>query len=417
MRLVRLGAEPTQVGADIRAAISAWGTGCSVLGGVAAFGCRPPGSPRPLDAVIVLPRGVVVVLGLDLPAPALKVDAPLQTPWRVDGWPLVRTEGAVNPGLEGLESAAALARSLQSRGLEPLPVAAIVVVGPYAGQVTQPTTDLHRGVRVVSPNTTSILAAARELATYERPCPVAPAQRLLRVLDENCELGLTELADEGFPVSGAVDLATADTMLIPKYTDHPAAAAARRFAPRDKLIAVAATALVLLCGVIGMWLTLGKPAASPPPRTPPIQRADGVEFAQMVTARDASCAQHSFGDVQRWFEQRPCRSLTRAVFDTQVSGRSAAVSVVIVELPDQGAASELRKLADAAGTGGVTDLIAEGSGWPDGPDGFDDAAQAVQQNGNQVRIVQTVWRHRSSSPDDVGLRALAERGLRLTPQP
>lgn len=416
MRLVRLGAEATQVGADIRAAISAWGTGCSVLGGVAAFGCRPPGSPRPLDAVIVLPRGVVVVLGLDLPGPALKVDAPLQTPWTVDGWPLVRAEGAVNPGLEGLESAAALARSLQSRGLEPLPVAAIVVVGPYAGQVTQPTTDLHRGVRVVSPSTTSILAAARELATYQRPCPVEAARQLLRVLDGNCDLGPAELAGEGFPESGTVDLATADTMLIPKYTDQPAAAAARRFAPRDTLIAVSAAALVLLCGIIGMWLTLGKPAASPP-RTPPIQRTDGIEFAQMVTDRDTSCAQHSFGDVQRWFEQRPCRSLTRAVFDTQVSGRPAAVSVVIVELPDQGAAGELRELADTAGTGGVTDLIAEGSGWPDGPDGFDNAAQAVQQNGNQVRIVQTAWRHRSSSPDDVGLRALAERGLRLTPQP
>ncbi|MEU6270492.1 hypothetical protein [Saccharopolyspora shandongensis] len=417
MRLVRLGAEPAQVGADIRAAISAWGAGCSVLGGVAMFGCRPPGSPRPLDAVIVLPRGVVVVLGVDLPEPALKVDAPLQTPWTIDGWPLVRTEGAVNPGLEGLESAAALARSLQSRGLEPLPVAAIVVVGPYAGQVTQPTTDLHRGVRVVSPNTTSILAAARELATYELPCPIEPAQRLLRVLDESCEIGPAELIDEGFPESGATDLATADTMLIPKYTDRPAAGGtARRFTPRGKLIAVAA-ALVLVFGVLGTWLTLGRPAASPPPQTPPVQRADGVEFTQRVAARDASCDRHSFGDVQRWFGQRPCRGLTRAVFDTQVAGRPAAVSVAIVELADEQSARELREVADTAGTGGVTDLIADGSGWPGGPDGFDNSAQAVQQNGNQVRIVQTVWRGRTSTPDDTGLRALAERGLRLTPQP
>ncbi|MFI0463724.1 hypothetical protein ACH347_06555 [Saccharopolyspora sp. 5N102] len=417
MRLVRLGAEPTQVGADIRAAISAWGAGCSVLGGVAVFGCRPPGSPRPLDAVIVLPRGVVVVLGVDLPEPALKVDAPLQTPWTIDGWPLVRTEGAVNPGLEGLESAAALARSLQSRGLEPLPVAAVVVVGPYAGKVTQPTTDLHRGVRVVSPNTTAILAAARELATYERPCPVEPVQRLLRVLDESCELGPAELIAEGFPESGATDLATADTMLIPKYTDRPAAGgAARRLTPRGKLIAAAA-ALVLVFGVLGTWLTLGRPAASPPPRTPPVQRADGIEFTQRVAARDASCDRHSFGDVQRWFEQRPCRGLIRAVFDTQVSGRPAAVSVAIVELPDEQSARELREVADTAGTGGVTDLIADGLGWPGGPDGFDNAAQAVQQNGNQVRIVQTSWRGRTSNPDDVGLRALAERGLRLTPQP
>ncbi|MCI2421455.1 hypothetical protein MOQ72_28875 [Saccharopolyspora sp. K220] len=424
MRLVRLGAEPTQVGTDIRAAISAWGVGGSVLGGVAVFGCRPPGSPRPLDAVIVLPRGVIVVLGIDLPEPALKVDAPLQTPWTIDGWPLVRTEGAVNPGLEGLESAAALARSLQSRGLEPLPVAAIVVVGPYAGQVTQPTTDLHRGVRVVSPNTTTILAAARELATYERPCPIEPVQRLLRVLDEECELSVAELADEGFPESDGTDLATVDTMLIPKYTEKSAdrlplsrvSSSLSRFSPRTKLIAAVA-ALVLICGVVGVWLTLDRPAASPPPRAAPIQRVDGVEFVQQVTTRETDCARHSFGDVQRWFEQRPCRSLTRAVFEAQVSGRPAAVSVAIVELPDQQAASELRVVADSVGTGGVTDLVTEGLGWPGGPDGFDNAAQAVQQDGNQVRIVQTVWRQRASTPEDVGLRALAERGLRLTPQP
>ncbi|MGP4016472.1 hypothetical protein [Saccharopolyspora sp. 5N708] len=429
MRLVRLGAQPTQVGTDIRAAISAWGAGGAVLGGVAVFGCRPPGSPRPLDAVIVLPRGVLVVLGIDLPEPALKVDAPLQTPWTVDGWPLVRTEGAVNPGLEGLESAAALARSLQSRGLEPLPVAAIVVVGPYAGQVTQPTTDLHRGVRVVSPNTTAILAAARELATYERPCPIEPAQRLLRVLDEDCELTGTDLADEGFPESDGTDLATVDTMLIPKYTEKGTAGPSKlrfslrlparfplRFALRAKLIAAVA-ALVLVCAVVGIWLTVDRPAASPPPRAAPIQRVDGVEFVQKVATREVGCVRHSFGDVQRWFEQRPCRSLTRAVFDTQVSGRPAAVSVAIIELPDQQAASALRELADSAGTGGVTDLITEGLGWPGGPGGFDNAAQAVQQDGSQVRIVQTVWRQRASAPDDVGLRTLAERGLRLTPQP
>ncbi len=165
-----------------------------------------------------------------------------------------------------------------------------------------------------------------------------------------------------------------------------------------------------------MWLTLGRPTTGPAPQPAPTQRIDGVEFTQMVAARDASCARHSFGDVQRWFQQQPCRSLTRAVFDTQVSGRPAAVSIAIVEVPDQQAASELRELADAAGTGGVTDLIAEGKGWPGGPDGFDNSAQAVQRTGNQVRIVQTVWRHRSSAPDDVGLRALAEHGLRLTPQ-
>ncbi|MER7078306.1 hypothetical protein ABT308_09195, partial [Saccharopolyspora kobensis] len=153
-----------------------------------------------------------------------------------------------------------------------------------------------------------------------------------------------------------------------------------------------------------------------PPAAAPVQRVDGVEFAQRVTDRAKTCDQHSFGDVQRWFEQQRCWNLTRAVFETQVSGRPAAVSIAIVELPDEQAARELRELADAAGTGGVTDLVAEGRGWPGGPDGFDDAAQVVQQSGKEVRIAQTVWRHRASTPDDVSLRALAERALRLTPR-
>ncbi|MDA3629522.1 hypothetical protein OU415_29125 [Saccharopolyspora sp. WRP15-2] len=413
MRHVRLGTDPTEVGADIRAAISAWGAGSSVLGGFAVFGARPPGAPRALDAVVVLPRGIVVVLGVDLAEPALKVEAPLQTPWTVDGWPLVRAEGAVNPGLEGLESAAALARSLQSRGLEPLPVAAVVVVGPYAGQVTQPTTDLHRGVRVVSPNTTSILAAARELATYERSCPVEPAQQLLQVLAGNSPFSLDELVEEGFPVSPETDLATADTMLIPKLTEPSTARSTSR---RTGLIAAAAV-LVVLCGALIAWWVVGGSTAAPHQPAAAVQRVDGVEFAQQVTDQEKTCAPHAFGDVQRWFEQRPCRNLTRAVFDTEVSGRPAAVSVTIVELPDEQAAGELRALADEPGTGGVTDLVAEGRGWPGGPESFDNAAQVVQQSGNEVRIVQTIWRHRDSSPEDVGLRALAERGLRLTPRP
>ncbi|GAA4613828.1 hypothetical protein [Saccharopolyspora hordei] len=418
MRLVRLDAEPTKVGADIRAAISAWGAGDSVLGGVAVFSCRPPGAPRPLDAVVVMPRGVVVVLGVDLPEPALKVDAPVHTPWTVDGWPLVRAEGAVNPALEALESAAALARSLQSRDLEPMPVAAVVVVGPYAGQVTQPTTDLHRGVRVVAPNTTSILSAARELATYERACPVEPAQQLLRVLDESCEFSAADLVEEGFPESGVTDLASADTMLIPKFsesltTKFTESAVGRRLT-RPAVLLAAAAVLVVLLGALVAWLVFGGTAAAPPPPSAPVQRVDGLEFAQRTTGREQTCAPHAFGDVQRWFEQHPCRGLTRAVFDTRVSGQPAAVAVAIVELPDEQAARELRELAERAGTGGVTDLVAEGGGRPDG---FADAAQVVQQSGAEVRIVQTVWRDRGSSPDDVELRALAERGLRLTPRP
>ena len=38
MRLIRLGAEPSTIGADVRAALTAWGAGTGVLGGVALIG-------------------------------------------------------------------------------------------------------------------------------------------------------------------------------------------------------------------------------------------------------------------------------------------------------------------------------------------------------------------------------------------
>ncbi|MEV4733112.1 hypothetical protein [Saccharopolyspora sp. NPDC049426] len=412
MHLVRLGAEPTEVGADIRAAIAAWGAGRSVLGGITVFGCRPPGSPRPLDAVIVLPRGVIVVLGVDLPEPALKLDAPVGTPWTVDGWPLLRTEGKVNPAQEGLESAAALARSLQTRGLEPLPVAAVVAVGPYVGQVMQPTTDLHRGVRVVSPNTTSILSAARELATYESPCGAAPALGLLRVL--GAEATGETLVEEGFPESPEVDLSSIDTMLIPKYSedrpvDHERVAAESRTFPRGKLLAAVA-AVAVVCALLGV-LTLGSPSASPPELA--VQRVDGVEFTQHAIDQGNACGPNAYGDVQRWFQQQSCRSLRRGAFEARLGTSSVAVSIAAVDLADPRSATELRGLLESAGTGGISDLVAQGRSWPGAPRDFGDAAQSVEQRGSQVRVVQAVWSQRASNPDDLELRAMAERGLRL----
>ncbi|HWO61319.1 MAG TPA: hypothetical protein VNO31_14920, partial [Umezawaea sp.] len=84
VRLIRLGSVPTEVGADVRAALSTWGVGDAVLGGVALLGVQPPGSPKAVDAVVVLPRGVVVVVGVDLPDPAVRLEAPLTGQWRID---------------------------------------------------------------------------------------------------------------------------------------------------------------------------------------------------------------------------------------------------------------------------------------------------------------------------------------------
>ncbi|MFC7342095.1 hypothetical protein [Saccharopolyspora griseoalba] len=402
MHVVRLGDKSAEVGADVRAALAAWGAGRSVLGGVAVLGARPPGSPRPMEAVIAQPRGIVVVHGVDLPEPAAKLDAPLGTPWTVDGWPLVRTEGKVNPGQEGLESAAALARSAQSRGMEPLPVAAIVAVGPYAGQITQPTADLHRGVRVISPSTTALLAAARELATYETPCSAESARELLRLLgvEREDDLDVELLLAEGFPASPETDLARRETALIPKYAEPSRPAAAR--VPRRPVLIAAAALLVVLCAVLAIALAW--------PRAEPVvaQRVDGVRFTEQAVSTDTSCARHAFGDLRSWFEQHGCSTLRRESHRAAASGGPVRVSVVEIGTGAPEAAAELRALATAPGTGGITAL--------GGRERFAGAARVVEQRDAAVRIVQTAWSNRESSPDDTALRAMAERALRLTPR-
>ena len=50
---------------------------------------------------MVLPRGVLVIAGVDLPDPAMRLDAPLTGAWKTDGWPLVRPgDRAPNPAAE-----------------------------------------------------------------------------------------------------------------------------------------------------------------------------------------------------------------------------------------------------------------------------------------------------------------------------
>ena len=118
---------------------------------------------------MVLPRGVLVVVGVDLPDPAVRLDAPLSGQWKTDGWPLVRPDGAVNPAAEAVATVGVIRRTLEEAQVEPLPVGTVVAVGPYVSQVHQPTSDLLRGVRILHPEPKTLLTAARELATHQRP--------------------------------------------------------------------------------------------------------------------------------------------------------------------------------------------------------------------------------------------------------
>jgi hypothetical protein len=430
VRLIRLGPETSQVGADVRAALTSWAPSDNVLGGIALLGVTPLGCPRAVEAVIVMPRGVVVVVGVDLPDPAVRLEAPLHEQWKADGWPLVREDGAVNPGEEALAAAGTVTAVLEAKRLEPIPVSTIVAVGPYVGQVVQSTGDLHQGVRVLHPDPKSLLVAARELAVADRPCSVDTARKLLAELVGNrVPMLMGEIAAEGFADAVTPDLATASTTLIPRITDRTvpprrqkpsrrrrslARDARRRLglrSPRARWLpmALGLLAVLLIAGVAVLLGTTGGNApatAAVAPSGPRALTVGGVSFTPEGSVQDSDCTSHAYGDVQVWLAAHPCTGLVRAVYQTTSGGRAAAVALAEVSFADQGSATAFSMVANTDGSGGVTDLVTDGT-WHGGPTSFDNAAYTVIVQGTSVRLTEVVWLHGTSSPTDPALDRLA----------
>ncbi|MEW2502336.1 hypothetical protein AB0878_17815 [Amycolatopsis sp. NPDC047767] len=206
MRLVRLGQQPSRVAEDVRAALASLGRGSTVIGGVALIGARPAGGERAVEAVVVLPKGVLIVIGVDLPDPALRLEAPLGGPWKADGWPLVHGDDAVNPATEALDLSAECERRIAELAPGSGPVGTIVAVGPYVETVDQPPADLAGPVRVLHPTPTTMLAATVSLATARSPRSLDQARALIGALAPDAP----EMSDEVLLGEGFV-----------RYTDDP----------------------------------------------------------------------------------------------------------------------------------------------------------------------------------------------------
>lgn len=398
------------MGADVRAALSTWGVGTSVLGGVALLGVRPPDSPRDLDAVVVLPRGVLVVVGVDLPDPAMRLEAPLNGQWTIDGWPLTRPDGAMSPAAEALEACTAVARRIQDMRGEPLPVTTVVAVGPYVGHVVQPTVDLNRGVCVLHPKPTSLLAAARELATSDRPCSADHAAKLIAVLaPTGMPPDRRQLIAEGFS-DAAADLASASTMLLPKVAVVPTS---RKVLPYVGGVVGGLLLIIALIASLSSGDTADSSSSPTPTPQPTTVVVDGRNFSPHGAERTDDCAAHAFGDVQAWLSGHVCMQLRRAQYETAVDDRKVGVAIAELNLPDATRAGELHAIASAAGSGGITALVQEGKGWSGGPASFDRSVIRVSVKGAQLRIVQVVWAQGEANPADPKLAQIADQALRL----
>ncbi|MGH3858350.1 hypothetical protein [Actinokineospora sp.] len=423
MRLVRVGGETSTVGTDLRAALASWGRGDAIVGGVAVLDLQPPGCPGPIDAVVIMPRGVLVIVGVDLPDPAVRLDAPLSGQWTTDGWPLVRPDGATNPAAEALAATSAVTALLQAERTEPVPVGTVVAIGPYVSQVSQPTPDLMRGVRILHPEPRNLMTAAKELATHTRTCTVAEVRQILAAVHPDgadaADLGTAELVAEGFVDTAARD-AAAMTTFIPRtvlaghHGKHEGDEPARglRWLP---IVAAILIAILLATGIAVAISSANKGSADRPESSTNQIPVDGVAFTAKGSAEHTDCAAHAFGDVKTWLEKNGCARLIRARFEATSDGKPVAVVVSVLRFTKSTSATELRAVADRPGAGGIADQAAEGVAWP-GPHQptFESAAYASGREGSSLKLVQAVWLDKKSDPDDPILKSVVTKALQLS---
>ncbi|TDV40463.1 hypothetical protein CLV71_123174 [Actinophytocola oryzae] len=370
--------------------------------------------------MVVLPRGVLVIVGVDLPDPAVRLDAPLAGQWKTDGWPLVGPDGAVNPATDAVKTVTAVRRSLEEARVEPMPVGTVVAVGPYVSQVHQPTSDLNRGVRILHPEPRNLLTVARELATYGRPCTVAQARGILAALDPDYAAE-ADLAGEGFTDAAAPSVSADSTTLIPRVpSPQPSAAPAKksglRWLPTGAAVLVA---LLLLTGIVYAVASSG--ASDDEARNTTSTRAessgvkvDGFTFEPRGAVSDTDCAAHAYGDVQVWLERNRCSELVRGRYESTSDGKRAAILVAVLRFPETVLAGELNTVAEQPGSGAIADASTEGTPWPGkSKPFFESAAFASGREGNSLRLVQAVWIGAPSTPDDPTLGRLAASALEI----
>lgn len=443
MRVVRFPARPTRVSDDVRAALASLGKGGNIVGGVAVLGVTPPDSDLVLDAVLILPRGVLVVIGVDLPDPAMTLTAPLNGEWRTDGWPLVcpadATDGEngdenggvyadINPAVAALATAGRFADLVH--GIDSgIGIGVVIAVGPFVETVQQPPEDLAGPVRVIYPSAPSMLAATEALPPTSRPLTTRQARTVLRGLAPSAtELDDAVLSAEGFaapntdgseaPVSPAPPVSSA-TPPRPFTGAEQVTGSPRR--SNRRRVATAAAALLAVAVTTVLILTVGS-GDTPTPASPSQHSVgeeatvtvNGVAFTRIAHDRSTLCQpHHAVGDVQAYLTEHGCAELRRGSFTTVLDGRVVAVSLGSVTFTDDTVAAEFHTLAEEPGTGALTDTATQAGRWREPAPKFADAAYLTRREDTTVRLVLADPVEGETEPgDDLPLR-VAQAALEL----
>jgi hypothetical protein len=204
-------------------------------------------------------------------------------------------------------------------------------------------------------------------------------------------------------------------------------------AGRRAALMVLAGILVVAVVVVGGWLFLrhgpggsstgttarsssaGATAAGPAIGS--VQTIDGTDFTVQAVDSEKTCVGHAYGDTAGFFNDTDCTGLSRALYSTDVGGKSVVLAVSRVRMPDAAAARNLQSLTDRNGSGNVSDLLREGVRYTGSPAQLSDAEYASALSGTTVTIVESAYVNQDAKGSSADIDKLADVGLALAVPP
>ena len=186
-------------------------------------------------------------------------------------------------------------------------------------------------------------------------------------------------------------------------------------AVRNRALLAAGLVLIAVLSAVVWWLIRHDPAPEPTPvgaqppgsssapagtseeettTSPGPTTVDAGPFTfESMTPNQAtdSCENASYGKVRAWFADHPCERVVRGLYSTEAEGARALVSVVVVTMPDEGEAQQLKTMTDTSGTGNVSDLLRDGTVELPGAPEVAGGAYASNTSGNTITVVESAF--------------------------
>jgi len=205
-----------------------------------------------------------------------------------------------------------------------------------------------------------------------------------------------------------------------------------RSGSRTRAVALILLGLVVVSALVAVGLQLlggrdGDPAgaagssstatATPGPQTGAVQTLAGIGYTVGAVDTQATCVGHAYGKVAEFFATSDCTGLSRALYSADAGSGPVVISVSRVQMPDASSARALRELADANGSGNVSDLLREGVRYTGGPAELSGAEYASALSGPVVTIVEAASADEDQPVPTADLDRMAGEALALEVPP